>query len=233
MNTMQKPTEKFPLRDIRLVILELDGTMIDSVPDLDVALNGMLRELNLPPVDVPSIRMFVGKGTQNLVRSTLTVHLDPIDAEKTMDIAMTLFYKYYRIVNGEHSTVFPGVVEGLQRMKEKNLHIACVTNKPSIFTEPLLAKNGLYPYFQLIYCSDTFLVKKPSPFPMQMACKKFGCRPEQAVAIGDSVNDAQAARAAGCCLFMVPYGYNYGRPVEEMNPDATVSSLLEAANLVS
>ena len=118
-------------------------------------------------------------------------------------------------------------------LKEKNLHIACVTNKPSIFTEPLLAKNGLYPYFQLIYCSDTFLVKKPSPFPMQMACKKFGCRPEQAVAIGDSVNDAQAARAAGCCLFMVPYGYNYGRPVEEMNPDATVSSLLEAANLVS
>ena len=139
MNIMQKTPEKIPLRDIRLVILDLDGTMIDSVPDLDVALNGMLRDLNLPPVDVPSIRMFVGKGTQNLVRSTLSVYLDPVDAEKTMDIAMTLFYKHYRIVNGEHSTVFPGVVEGLQRMKEKNLHIACVTTKPSIFTEPMLA----------------------------------------------------------------------------------------------
>ena len=104
---MQKTPEKIPLRDIRLVILDLDGTMIDSVPDLDVALNGMLRDLNLPPVDVPSIRMFVGKGTQNLVRSTLSVYLDPVDAEKTMDIAMTLFYKHYRIVNGEHSTVFP------------------------------------------------------------------------------------------------------------------------------
>ena len=80
MNTMQKPSEKFPLRDIRLVILDLDGTMIDSVPDLDIALNGMLGDLNLPPVDVPSIRMFVGKGTQNLVRSTLNVHLDTVDA---------------------------------------------------------------------------------------------------------------------------------------------------------
>ena len=230
---MPKTSEKLPLTDIHVVILDLDGTMIDSVPDLDVALNGMLEELTLPSVDVSSIRMFVGRGTQNLVRSTLSVHLEPGDVEKTMDVAMTLFYKYYRIVNGEHSTVFPGVGEGLKLMREKNLHIACVTNKPSIFTEPLLAKNDLYAYFNLIYCSDTFLVKKPDPFPLQMACRKFGYRPDQAVAIGDSVNDAQAARAAGCSLFMVPYGYNYGKPVEEMNPDATVSSLLQAANLVS
>ena len=221
------------LLDIHAVILDLDGTMIDSVPDLDIALNGMLRELTLPPVDVSDIRMFVGKGTQNLVRRTLSVHLDSETAEKTMDQAMTLFYKYYRLVNGEHSTVFPGVVEGLERMTEKRLKIACVTNKPSLFTEPLLARNRLYPYFHLIYCSDTFLVKKPDPFPMQMACRKFGCRPDQTVAIGDSINDAQAARAAGCSLFMVPYGYNYGRPVQDMNPDAIVSSLFEAANLIS
>lgn len=226
-------SEKNPLKDVHVVILDLDGTMIDSVPDLDVALNSMLSELTLPPVEVASIRMFVGRGTQNLVRSTLSVHLESDEVEKTMDIAMTLFYKYYRIVNGEHSTVFPGVNEGLQAMKEKRLNIACVTNKPSIFTEPLLAKNGLYSYFNLIYCSDTFLVKKPDPFPMQMACRKFGFSPAQAVAIGDSVNDAQAARAAGCSLFMVPYGYNYGKPVDEMNPDATVSSLLQAANLIS
>lgn len=224
---------KFQPDNIRVVILDLDGTMIDSVPDLDVALNGMLHELILPSIDVSDIRMFVGRGTQNLVRSTLSVHLESDEVEKTMDIAMTLFYKHYRIVNGENSTVFAGVREGLERMKDKCLNIACVTNKPSIFTEPLLSKNGLYPYFDLIYCSDTFPVKKPNPFPMQMACKKFGCRPDQAVAIGDSVNDAQAARAAGCSLFMVPYGYNYGRPVKEMNPDAIVSSLLEAANLIS
>ena len=230
---MQKSPEKPLQNDIRAVILDLDGTMIDSVPDLDVALNGMLQELALPPVDVPSIRMFVGRGTQNLVRSTLSVHLESDAVEKTMDTAMTLFYKYYRIVNGEHSTVFPGVREGLQKMRDLNLHIACVTNKPSIFTEPLLAKNGLYSFFNLIYCSDTFLVKKPDPFPMQAACRKFGCRPDQTVAIGDSINDAQAARTAGCSLFMVPYGYNYGKSVEEMQPDAVVSSILEAANLIS
>ncbi len=159
--TMTAISEKNPLKDIHVVILDLDGTMIDSVPDLDVALNSMLHELTLPPVEVASIRMFVGRGTQNLVRSTLSVHLESDEVEKTMDIAMTLFYKYYRIVNGEHSTVFPGVREGLQTMKEKRLNIACVTNKPSIFTEPLLAKNGLYSYFNLIYCSDTFLVKNP------------------------------------------------------------------------
>ena len=230
---MQNPSGKLPLNDIRVVILDLDGTMIDSVPDLDVALNGLLQELALPPVEVSAIRMFVGRGTQNLVRSTLSVHLESDEVGKTMDIAMTLFYKHYRIVNGERSTVFPGVREGLEQMKDKRLSIACVTNKPSIFTEPLLSKNGLYSYFNLIYCSDTFLVKKPDPFPMQMACRKLGCRPDQAVAIGDSVNDAQAARAAGCSLFMVPYGYNYGKPVKEMNPDAVVSSLLEAANLIS
>ena len=230
---MSSSFEKRPLKDIQVVILDLDGTMIDSVPDLDVALNGMLHELTLPPVDGAAVRMFVGRGTQNLVRSTLSVHLQPDEVEKTMDIAMTLFYKYYRIVNGEHSTVFPGVKDGLKAMREKQLHIACVTNKPSIFTEPLLAKNDLYSYFNLIYCSDTFLVKKPDPFPMQMACKKFGFPLHQAVAIGDSINDAQAARAAGCSLFMVPYGYNYGKPVEEMHPDAVVSSLLQAANLIA
>ncbi len=229
---MQRPP-KFPLKDIRIVILDLDGTMIDSVPDLDIALNGMLKELALPPIDDRSIRMFVGRGTQNLVRSTLSVHLEPDAVNETMDRAMTLFYKYYRIVNGERSTVFPGVKEGLECMKKKNLLVACVTNKPSIFTEPLLAKNDLYSYFNLIYCSDTFLVKKPAPFPMQMVCRKFGYRPNQTVAIGDSINDAQAARATNCFLFMVPYGYNYGKPVKEMNPDAVVPSLLDAANLIS
>lgn len=169
-------SEKNPLKDIHVIILDLDGTMIDSVPDLDVALNSMLSELTLPPVEVASIRMFVGRGTQNLVRCTLSVHLESDEVEKTMDIAMTLFYKYYRIVNGEHSTVFPGVREGLQLMKEKRKNIACVTNKPSIFTEPLLAKNGLYSYFNLIYCSDTFLVKKPDLSRCRWPAKNLATR---------------------------------------------------------
>ncbi len=221
-----------PLKDTHAVILDLDGTMIDSVPDLDTALNGMLKDMALPAVDEKSVRMFVGKGTPHLVKSTISVYLDEKDAEKRQEEALTLFYRHYRMVNGVHSRLYPGVKEGLERMMEKKLKIACVTNKPSVFTEPLLARMGIYACFDVIYCADTFPKKKPDPFPMTMACRKFGLRPDQVVAIGDSVNDATAARAAGCSLFMVPYGYNYGIPVEEMKPDAVVTSLLHATELI-
>lgn len=223
----------FPLKDIHAVILDLDGTLIDSVPDLDAALNGMLQEMGLPAIDEASIRMFVGKGTPHLVKSTVSAYLDEKDTAKVLDEALTLFYKHYRTVNGERSHMYPYVREGLEQMATKKLKIACVTNKPSVFTEPLLAKNGIYPFFDVIYCADTFPKKKPDPFPMMMACRKFGLLPNQVVAIGDSENDAKAARAAGCVLFMVPYGYNYGIPVENLRPDAVVPDLSQAAGLIS
>lgn len=222
-----------PLNDIHAVILDLDGTLIDSVPDLDTALNGMLQDMTLPAIDESSIRMFVGRGTPHLVKSTISVYLDELDATKSLNEALTLFYKHYRIVNGERSHMYPLVREGLVRMTEKGLKIACVTNKPSIFTEPLLAKNGIYPFFDVIYCADSFPKKKPDPFPMTMVCRKFHLLPRQVVAIGDSENDAKAARAAGCSLFMVPYGYNYGNPVENQQPDAVVQDLLQAMDLIS
>lgn len=222
-----------PLQNIRAVILDLDGTMIDSVPDLNVALNGMLKELALPAVNESTIRMFVGRGTPHLVKSTLSVYLNQDDVGKIQENALTLFYKHYRIVNGQYSHLYPHVKEGLKRMAEKQLKIACVTNKPSVFTEPLLATNSLYAFFDAIYCADTFPKKKPDPFPMIMACQKFGLSSHQVVAIGDSVNDATAARAAGCFLFMVPYGYNYGIPVKDMHPDAIVTDLLQATEFIS
>ena len=222
-----------PLNDIHAVILDLDGTLINSVPDLDAALNGMLQDMSLPAIDEASIRMFVGRGTPHLVKSTISVYLDGQEAAKSLDEALTLFYKHYRTVNGERSHMYPNVREGLERMVEKGLKIACVTNKPSVFTEPLLAKNGIYPFFDVIYCADSFPRKKPDPFPMVMACRKFQLLPKQVVAIGDSENDAKAARAAGCSLFMVPYGYNYGIPVENQQPDAVVADLLQAMDLIS
>ncbi len=222
-----------PLKNIHAVILDLDGTLIDSVPDLDAALNGMLQEMGLPAIDEASIRMFVGRGTPHLVKSTISTCLDEKEAEKAQDEALTLFYKHYRIVNGEYSHMYPNVREGLEQMAEKRLKVACVTNKPSVFTEPLLAKNGIYPFFDAIYCADSFPKKKPDPFPMLMACRKFCLSPSQVVAIGDSKNDAAAARAAGCSLFMVPYGYNYGIPVENLQPDAVVSDLLQAVGFIS
>ncbi len=222
-----------PLQDTHAVILDLDGTLIDSVPDLDAALNGMLADMGLPSVDEAQVRMFVGRGTPHLVRSTISVHLDENAVAATFDRALTLFYRHYRNFNGERSHMYPHVREGIEKMAAKGLKIACVTNKPSVFTEPLLAKNGIYPFFDAIFCADTFPKKKPDPFPIIMTCKKFNLRPNQVVAIGDSENDANAARAAGCSLFLVPYGYNYGIPVAQLKPDAVVEDLCQAVDFIA
>ena len=222
-----------PLKDTHAVILDLDGTLIDSVPDLDASLNGMLSDMGLPSVNEAQVRMFVGRGTPHLVRSTISVHLDEETVATAFDKALTLFYRHYRNFNGERSRMYPNVREGIEKMVAKGLKIACVTNKPSVFTEPLLAKNGIYSFFDAIFCADSFPKKKPDPFPMIMTCKKFSLSPNQVVVIGDSKNDAKAARAAGCSLFLVPYGYNYGIPVEELKPDAVVEDLYQAVDFIA
>lgn len=222
-----------PLAGIKAVIIDLDGTMIDSVPDFHIVLNQVRAEFSLPSIDITPIRHFVGRGSENLVRSSLEVDLDSDEAKRIMPQAMTFFYKHYLNVNGQHCTVYPEVKEGLSAMLAKKLRLACITNKPAIFTEPLMAKMGLYSYFEFIYSADSFPKKKPDPLPSMMACRKFGLPPHQVLAIGDSINDAQAAYAAGCPLFIVPYGYNHGKPPEKINSNGIVSSLLHAANLIS
>lgn len=222
-----------PLTGIRAVLFDLDGTMVDSVPDLHLALSLMSTDLSLPAISADTVRRLVGRGTERLVRDVLSLSMDEEKAGKRLPEALTRFYRYYRMTNGCQGTVYPGVEKGLRRMRENGLSLACVTNKPAVFTEPLLAKKGLYAFFDLIYSGDSFPLKKPHPLPMQMACAKFGISPRQALVIGDSVNDARAARAAGCSLFIVPYGYNHGRPVEEMDTDGIVPDLLAAASLIN
>lgn len=220
------------LNDIRAVIFDLDGTMVDSVPDIHLALKLMKVDLSLPEITVDEVRCLVGRGTEKLVRDTLSIDLDPANVEKLLPLALTSFYRYYRMTNGYYGTVYPCVKEGLNRMKESGLKLACVTNKPAIFTEPLLAKKGLYPFFDIIYSADSLPLKKPDPMPMLMACEKFGIKPSQALVIGDSINDGQAARRAGCSLFIVPYGYNHGMPVEKIDSDGIIPDFLAAANLI-
>ncbi len=220
------------LNDIRAVIFDLDGTMVDSVPDIHLALNRMKADFSLPEIAVEQVRRFVGRGSENLVRSTLSVNLDASRVQEMLPAAMTAFYRHYRVTNGCHGTVYPGVTEGLERMRENGLRLACVTNKPAIFTEPLLAKKDLYAFFDLIYSADSLPRKKPDPLPMLMACSRFGVSPSQALVIGDSINDGQAARAAGCSLFIVPYGYNHGQPVEEIDSDGIIPDFLTAASLI-
>lgn len=230
-NTSPQPALQ-PLRGIRGVIIDLDGTMLDTAQDLHETVNRVRRDLQLPPIDKSKVISFVGKGAENLVRSALRADWNEQQVEQRFVEAMQAFNRHYHDINGDHATAYPEVHEGLQAMRAKGLRLACVTNKPLAFTLPLMKKTGLHDYFEIIYGGESFAKKKPDPMPLLQVCEDFALRPEEVVAIGDSVNDTQAARAAGCHVLSVPYGYNHGQPIQEADTDGIVSSLLHAAQLI-
>ena len=168
-----------------------------------------------------------------MVRKAIGVDFSESDVELHFREAMAYFEQHYFDVNGEFASAYPGVHEGLQEMQAKGLRLACVTNKPIAFTLPLLKKTGLHDYFEIIYGGDSFAKKKPDPMQLLQVCADFDLAPAQIVAIGDSINDSQAARAAGCKVLAVPYGYNHGQAIQDVDSDGIVSSLLEAAHLIS
>ena len=218
---------------IRAAIIDLDGTMVHTAPDFQVAINRMRSELDLQPLDIQTITEFVGKGSENLMRRVLGVDFDADEVERRFELALSRYQHHYLQINGQHSELYPGVTEGLSAMQTQGLKLACVTNKPIAFARPLLEKTGLLPFFEVIYGGDSLPRKKPDPLPMLTVCSDFGLTPSQAVAIGDSSNDAEAARAAGCRGLTVPYGYNHGQPVQSIDSDGIVESLLVAAHLIA
>ncbi|HZW13874.1 MAG TPA: phosphoglycolate phosphatase [Noviherbaspirillum sp.] len=225
--------EHVRLTGIRAAIIDLDGTMLHTAPDFHVAVNRMRSDLGLEPIDIETIMLFVGKGTENLMRRVLGVDYESEDVEKHYPRALDSYQQHYLSINGDYSTLYPDVREGLEALRAKGLRLACVTNKPIAFAAPLLEKAGLSGYFDIVYGGDSLPKKKPDPYPLLKVCEDFGLRPEQVVAIGDSSNDAQAARAAGCWVLNVPYGYNHGEPIHSVDSDGIVSTLLEAAHLIS
>jgi phosphoglycolate phosphatase len=218
---------------IRATIIDLDGTMLDTVPDFHIAINSMRAELSLAPIEKKTISLLVGKGSENLIRSVLGLDMDTDAVEHLFEKAMADYQKHYLSINGNHSTLYPDVIAGLESMKKQGLRMACVTNKPIAFANPLLKQKGLHDYFEIVYGGDSLPRKKPDPFPLLQVCADFGLSPHQVVAIGDSSNDAEAARAAGCYVLTVPYGYNHGRSIHETDSDGIVTTLLEAATLIS
>jgi phosphoglycolate phosphatase len=217
---------------VRAAIIDLDGTMLDTVPDFHVALNGMRADLGLAPISQQRIEPMVGKGSENLIRAVLALDFDAAAVEQHFEAAMAAYQRHYLAINGNHSALYGGVLDGLDALRGLGLRLACVTNKPIAFTTPLLAQKGLAQYFEVVYGGDSLPRKKPDPLPLLQVCADFDLAPGQVVAIGDSSNDAEAARAAGCFVLTVPYGYNHGRPVQEINSDGIVSSLFEAATLI-
>jgi phosphoglycolate phosphatase len=221
-----------PLR-VKAVMIDLDGTLLDTIPDLAAAANGMLQALGRAPLPLATIRNFVGKGIANLIERTLTNSMDGKPDQASFERAVPIYERCYHEANGKHTTIYPGVMEGLDALRERGFPLACVTNKSERFTLPLLDYMKMSHYFKTVVAGDTLPQKKPDPAPLLHACKIMKVAPNDMLMIGDSLNDAQAARAAGCPVFCVGYGYNEGHDVRTLDVDAIVTSLGEANSLIS
>jgi len=218
---------------IQAAIIDLDGTMLDTAPDFLVAINHMRSEFGLTPLSLEQIKVMVGKGSEHLIRQVLANDLAAEEAARHFDAALDSYQRHYLNINGNYSKLYPDVKQGLQAMRDLGLRLACVTNKPLAFAIPLMEKKGLSGYFELVYGGDSFARKKPDPLPLLKACEAFSLLPAHVLAIGDSSNDAIAARAAGCPVLSVPYGYNHGESVQNIQSDGIVETLLEAAKLLA
>jgi phosphoglycolate phosphatase len=214
---------------IRGAIIDLDGTMVDTAGDFNAALNLMLEGSGLPAITSEELLRYVGKGSEHLVRSVLLARLPADGVDAQFAAALDRYQQAYATVNGRHSAVYADVAEGLAALREAGLKLACVTNKPHRFAEDLLTQVGLRGYFDAVFGGDSFEKKKPDPLPLLRASEALGLAPAQMLAIGDSENDALAARAAGIAVLTVPYGYNHGQPVQSIDSDGIVGTLLEAA----
>ena len=226
------------LPDLRGVIVDLDGTMVDTLGDFEAALNRMLAELDLPPVSRALVERTVGKGSEHLIRSVLEhqlalpgVHTQGQPgsgrAVELMAQAWRIYQRHYLEINGAFSDVYPGVLAALQQWQVSGLQMACLTNKPLDFARPLLKAKGLAGFFTQVFGGDSFERKKPDPLPLLKTCEALGTLAAQTLMVGDSENDGLAARAAGCPVVLVSYGYNHGRPIREVDADGYVDSLAE------
>ncbi|MCG6940326.1 MAG: phosphoglycolate phosphatase [Thiohalocapsa sp.] len=218
--------------DPQMVLIDLDGTLVDSVPDLTHSVDEMMAALDRPPHGEAAVRNWVGNGVERLVQRALTGQLDgepdPADYER----AYPIFLELYSAHNGEHARLYPGVVEGLKALRKRGLKLGCVTNKAARFTEPLLENLGIADNFGIIISGDSLSEKKPSPLPLLHAAEHFGVTPPQSLMLGDSISDVKAARAAGFPVVCVSYGYNHGHDIREAVPDAVIDSLTELDGLL-
>ena len=220
-------------------IVDLDGTLVDTMGDFVLALNLMLADLSLPAVARPAVEARVGKGSEHLIKSVLDhVQNRPATQVKQAQTAINSgasdglytaawrsYQRHYLAINGQQACVYPGVVDGLKLLQSQGLRLACLTNKPIAFARPLLQSKGLDSFFLEVFGGDSFERKKPDPLPLLKTCEVLRSLPGRTLMIGDSSNDARAARAAGCPVLLVTYGYNHGEPVRAVDADGFVDSL--------
>ena len=216
----------------KMVLIDLDGTLVDSVPDLAYCIDAMLEDLDMSKQGEDKVRLWVGNGAERLVRRALMGQLEGEPDEALLHKAYPLFMELYAENTCRYSVVYPGVLQGLRFLLSAGYCIACVTNKPARFTEPLLKSLRLHEFFKLVISGDSLPKKKPDPMPLLHAAKFFNVRPADSLMLGDSVTDVQAARAAGFQIICMSYGYNHGDDIRTTHPDAVIDSMLELEGLL-
>jgi len=215
-----------------MVLIDVDGTLVDSVPDLAYCVDEMMKQLSMPTHGEAKVRNWVGNGVERLVRRALIGKLEGEPDEALYDRAYPVFLELYRENTSKRSCLYPGVKEGLEYLKGEGYKLGCVTNKAAQFTEPLLKDLGVSDYFSIIISGDTLPEKKPDPMPLLHAAKFFQVAPEQALMIGDSISDVKAARAAGFRIVCMTYGYNHGVDIRDAKPDGVMDSMAELPELL-
>ena len=220
------------LRKPQMILIDVDGTLVDSVPDLAFCVDEMMRQLGMPERGEARVREWVGNGVERLVRRALINQLDGEPDDELFHKAYPLYLELYSENTSKRSRLYPGVVEGLDYLEASGYKLGCVTNKAACFTEPLLLDLGVHDRFSIIISGDTLAKKKPDPEPLLHAARFFGVMPEHAMMIGDSVSDVKAARAAGFQIVCMSYGYNHGVDIREAHPDAVIDSMAELRSLL-
>jgi phosphoglycolate phosphatase len=218
---------------VKMVMIDLDGTLIDSAPDLAASANRMLEALGMPTYEQAQVAQWIGNGVSRLVKRALTGKMNAEPDAGLYERGYAIFLEAYAELVSDQSRPYPGVVEGLEKLQAAGFQLACITNKAEAFTVPLLQDLDLHKYFKLIISGDTLAKKKPDPLPLLHACEHFGITPDHGVLIGDSINDTRAARNAGMPVILVPYGYNRGQDVRELEPEAVIPSLEQATEYLT
>lgn len=220
------------LKKPQMVLIDVDGTLVDSVPDLAYCVDAMMDELGMPRRGADKVRNWVGNGVERLVRRALIDRLDGEPDETLFERAYPIFLDLYAANTSQRSHLYPGVAEGLAYLREAGYKLGCVTNKAEAFTLPLLRELGIIDNFAIVVSGDTLPKKKPDPMPLLHAAEHFGVAPQAAMMLGDSVSDVKAARAAGFQIVCMSYGYNHGQDIREAEPDAVIDSMAELEGLL-
>ncbi|MCU7799660.1 MAG: phosphoglycolate phosphatase [gamma proteobacterium symbiont of Lucinoma myriamae] len=216
----------------KMVLIDVDGTLVDSVPDLAYCVDEMLKAIDMAPHGEAEVRHWVGNGVERLVRRALIGQLNGEPDEALFDKAYPIFMDLYKDNTSKRSSLYPGVKEGIDYLRDAGYKLGCVTNKAAAFTHPLLKDLGLFDYFESIVSGDTLEKKKPDPMPLLHSAEVLDVSPEESLMLGDSISDVKAARAAGFQIICMSYGYNHGVDIHESNPDVVIDSMAELKTLL-